>query len=91
MVGDTKSPTLSFQFPPQPPVENIPVDDEETPTVFGRDSVNIPPATRIAQPQSSTQPPPTQVFGAVNQSQNISSNQPPKSQVWAPASTARPW
>jgi len=84
MVGDTKSPTLSFQFPPQPPVENIPVDDEETPTVFGRDSVNIPPATRIAQPQSSAQPPPTQVFGAVNQSQNISSNQPPKSQVFTP-------
>jgi hypothetical protein len=72
MVGDTKSPTLSFQFPPEQP----PSDDsfeEETPTVFGQNPIKIPPAAPIAEPQT---PPPTQVFDSANQSQNVSPNQP---------------
>ena len=47
MVGDTKAPTLSFQFPPQqPPAETF---EDETPTVFGQSAANIPPPTQIIQ------------------------------------------
>ncbi len=75
MVGDTKSPTLSFQFPPeQPPqFENSLADEEETPTVFGTQrAANIPPALPITQPQ----PPPTQVFENPKPVENVQPNQP---------------
>ncbi len=89
MVGDTKSPTLSFQFPPeQPPhVENSAafVDEEETPTVFGSQvAAKIPPATQMAQPnpQPNPQPPPqpnpppTQVFATTKPAENVQPNPP---------------
>ncbi len=83
MVGDTKSPTLSFQFPPeQPPhIEDSFTDEEETPTVFGgQGAAKIPPLTQIAQPNPQPppqiNPPPTQVFATTKPAENVQPTPP---------------
>jgi len=63
LIGDTKAPTESFQFPLPPPNDlSQGAVNTPPPTQFSANSTNIPPPTQFGQPQ----PPPTQIYTPAN-------------------------
>ncbi len=78
MVGDTKSPTLSFQYPlPQ----SSDAFQDETPTVFVQSGSNLLPTP---PPITDSEPPPTQMFNSGNLLQTPDVPAEPPIQNFAP-------